>query len=77
MTYPILSCLQYQYTQPPYSGYINNLVRIILNSLENHFHQCKRIPATIMMDFYPPSRSRGLLFYYHHPFSYYVTCVAE
>lgn len=31
---------KYQYTQPPYSGYINNLVRIILNSLESHFHQC-------------------------------------
>lgn len=56
-----LYLLQYQYTQPPYSGHINNLVRIILNSLEAHFHQCKRIPATIVMDFLP--RSRGICTY--------------
>lgn len=51
---------QYQYAQPPYSGHINNLVRIILNSLEAHFHQCKRIPATIVMDFLPRSRGQIL-----------------
>lgn len=59
---------QYQYTQPPYSGHINNLVRIILNSLEAHFHQCKRIPATIVMDFLP--RSRGICTYPTRCFSH-------
>ncbi|KAG4066741.1 hypothetical protein HA402_012808 [Bradysia odoriphaga] len=49
---------KYQYGQPPYSGNIANLIRIILNSLEAHFHQCKRIPATIVMDFLPTNKSR-------------------
>lgn len=52
--------MQYQYTQPPYSGNINNIIRIVLNSLESHFHQCKRIPSTVMMDYLPPSRSRDV-----------------
>lgn len=51
--------IQYQYGQPPYSGNVANLIRIILNSLEAHFHQCKRIPATIVMDFLPSNKSRG------------------
>lgn len=50
---------QYEYTQPPYSSHIHNLVRIVLNSLEAQFHRCKRIPATVVMDLPPPSRPRG------------------
>lgn len=41
---------KYQYTQLPFSQNVNSLVRIVLNSLESQFHQCKRIPATVIMD---------------------------
>lgn len=41
---------KYQYNQPPYSQNVNSLIRIVLNSLESQFHQCKRIPATVIMD---------------------------
>ncbi|XP_055852716.1 protein unc-79 homolog isoform X5 [Episyrphus balteatus] len=49
---------KYSYTQPPYSGYINNAMRIVINSLKAQFHQCKRIPTTTILDIHPPSRSR-------------------
>ncbi|XP_055534340.1 protein unc-79 homolog isoform X11 [Wyeomyia smithii] len=50
---------KYQYNQPPYADHIQNLIRIIINSLDSHFHQCKRIPATVVMDI-PATRSRDL-----------------
>ncbi|XP_062699699.1 protein unc-79 homolog isoform X2 [Aedes albopictus] len=49
---------KYQYNQPPYADQIQNLIRIVINSLESHFHQCRRIPATVVMDM--PSRSRDM-----------------
>lgn len=49
---------KYQYNQPPYADQIQNLIRIIINSVESHFHLCRRIPATVVMDM--PSRSRDL-----------------
>lgn len=51
---------QYEYTQPPYSSHVNNLVRIILNSLQAQFHHCKRIPSTIVMDIAPSTRQRDM-----------------
>lgn len=51
---------KYEYTQPPFSVQISNLIRIILNSLEAQFHRCKRIPATVVMDIQPMSRSRDM-----------------
>lgn len=51
---------KYEYTQPPFSVQISNLIRLILNSLEAQFHRCKRIPATIVMDIQPSARSRDL-----------------
>lgn len=56
----IVVLYKYQYTQAPYNQNINSLVRIVLNSLESQFHQCKRIPATVMMDCPAPSRSRDI-----------------
>lgn len=50
---------KYQYTQLPFSQNVNSLIRIVLNSLESQFHQCKRIPATIIMDTMT-SRSRDV-----------------
>ncbi|XP_058827136.1 protein unc-79 homolog isoform X1 [Topomyia yanbarensis] len=50
---------KYQYNQPPYADQIQNLVRIIINSLDSHFHQCRRIPATVIMDM-PTTRSRDM-----------------
>lgn len=49
---------KYQYTQQPFSQNVNSLIRIVLNSLESQFHQCKRIPATVIMD--PMARSRDV-----------------
>lgn len=37
---------KYQYTQLPFSQNVNSLVRIVLNSLESQFHQCKHFPPT-------------------------------
>lgn len=51
---------KYEYTQPPFSVHVGNLVRIILNSLEAQFHRCKRIPATVVMDIPPPARNRDV-----------------
>lgn len=51
---------KYQYTQPPLNGYINNLIRIVLNSLKAQFHQCKRIPTTTVVDVQLPNRSRDV-----------------
>ncbi|XP_055384456.1 protein unc-79 homolog isoform X2 [Condylostylus longicornis] len=49
---------KYEYTQPPYSGYINSVIRIVLNCLKAQFHQCKRIPTRTILDIQPVLRSR-------------------
>ncbi|XP_032597645.1 protein unc-79 homolog isoform X2 [Drosophila grimshawi] len=41
---------KYSYTQPPLSGYIISAIRMIMNSLRGHFHQCRRIPTTTILD---------------------------
>lgn len=51
---------KYQYVYPPLVGHIENVIRVVLNSIEAQFHQCRRIPATVMMDM-PPSRSQPSL----------------
>ncbi|XP_063709308.1 protein unc-79 homolog isoform X4 [Culicoides brevitarsis] len=50
---------KYNYVIPPLLEPMQNAVRIIMNSIEAQFHVCRRIPATVMMDF-PSSRSRDL-----------------
>lgn len=39
---------KYSYTQPPQSAYVNSAIRIIINSLRNQFHQCRRMPTTVL-----------------------------
>lgn len=51
---------KYSYTQPPQSGYVNSAIRIIMNSLRNQFHQCRRIPTTILDIQGISSRSRDV-----------------
>ncbi|XP_017112167.1 protein unc-79 homolog isoform X2 [Drosophila elegans] len=41
---------KYWYTQPPLSGYVIAGIRLIMNSLRGHFHQCRRIPTTTILD---------------------------
>ncbi|XP_068152157.1 protein unc-79 homolog isoform X4 [Drosophila tropicalis] len=41
---------KYSYTQPPLSGYVISAIRLIMNSLRGHFHQCRRIPTTTVLD---------------------------
>ncbi|XP_070143120.1 protein unc-79 homolog isoform X2 [Drosophila kikkawai] len=41
---------KYSYTQPPLSGYVISAIRMIMNSLRGHFHQCRRIPTTTILD---------------------------
>ncbi|XP_039151764.1 protein unc-79 homolog isoform X3 [Drosophila simulans] len=41
---------KYSYTQPPLSGYVIAGIRLIMNSLRGHFHQCRRIPTTTILD---------------------------
>ncbi|XP_030374944.1 protein unc-79 homolog isoform X3 [Scaptodrosophila lebanonensis] len=41
---------KYSYTQPPLSGYVISAIRIIMNSMRGHFHQCRRIPTTTILD---------------------------
>ncbi|XP_055629586.1 protein unc-79 homolog isoform X2 [Toxorhynchites rutilus septentrionalis] len=48
---------KYQYNQPSHSDQMQNMVKIVINSLDSHFHQCRRIPATVVMDM-PITRSR-------------------
>lgn len=50
---------KYNYVIPPLLDPVQNAVRIVMNSIEAQFHVCRRIPATVMMDF-PSSRSRDL-----------------
>ncbi|XP_020280656.1 protein unc-79 homolog isoform X3 [Pseudomyrmex gracilis] len=48
-----------QYGQQPWCNQLQSLVKIVLNTLDTQHHQCKRIPATVVMDA-PPSRSRDV-----------------
>lgn len=49
---------QCQYGQQPWCSQLQVLIKIVLNTLDMQHHQCKRIPATVVMGG-PPSRSRG------------------
>lgn len=49
---------QCQYGQQPWCNQLQALVKIVLNTLDMQHHQCRRIPATVVMAA-PPSRSRG------------------
>ncbi|XP_022215824.2 protein unc-79 homolog isoform X6 [Drosophila obscura] len=46
----LVALYKYSYTQPPLSGYIISGIRMIMNSLRGHFHQCRRIPTTTILD---------------------------
>lgn len=46
---------KYQYTQTSFTDHIQNVIRIVMNTLEAQFHQCRRIPATVVLDI-PPRR---------------------
>ncbi|XP_018400157.1 PREDICTED: protein unc-79 homolog isoform X2 [Cyphomyrmex costatus] len=48
-----------QYGQQPWCNQLQALVKIVLNTLNTQHHQCRRIPATIVMGA-PPSRSRDV-----------------
>ncbi|XP_043278465.1 protein unc-79 homolog isoform X2 [Venturia canescens] len=48
-----------QYGQQPWCTQLQALVKIVLNTLDSQHHQCKRIPATVVMGG-PPSRSRDV-----------------
>ncbi|KAL1492637.1 hypothetical protein ABEB36_010867 [Hypothenemus hampei] len=50
---------KYQYNQQPYCIDLTSLIRIVLNTLDSQHHQCRRIPATIIMGQHP-SRSRDV-----------------
>ncbi|XP_015191031.1 PREDICTED: protein unc-79 homolog isoform X6 [Polistes dominula] len=48
-----------QYSQQPWCNQLQALIKIVLNTLDAQHHQCKRIPATVVMGG-PPSRSRDV-----------------
>nr|CAD7255823.1 unnamed protein product [Timema shepardi] len=50
---------KYQYGQQPQCSQVQSLVKIVLNTLDAQHHQCRRIPATLVMGA-PPSRSRDV-----------------
>ncbi|XP_069685618.1 protein unc-79 homolog isoform X4 [Periplaneta americana] len=50
---------KYQYSQQPHSSQMQSLVKIVLNTLDAQYHQCRRIPATLVMGA-PPTRSRDV-----------------
>ncbi|XP_031365373.1 protein unc-79 homolog isoform X6 [Apis dorsata] len=47
-----------QYGQQPWCNQLQVLIKIVLNTLDTQHHQCKRIPATVVMS--APSRSRDV-----------------
>ncbi|XP_037956514.1 protein unc-79 homolog isoform X2 [Teleopsis dalmanni] len=51
---------KYAYTQPPQSAYIISAIRMVMNSLRGHFHQCRRIPTTTILDIQGTARSRDV-----------------
>ncbi|XP_076284317.1 UNC-79 domain-containing protein isoform X2 [Lasioglossum baleicum] len=48
-----------QYGQQPWCSQLQVLIKIVLNTLDMQHHQCKKIPATVVMSA-PPSRSRDV-----------------
>ncbi|XP_017885375.1 protein unc-79 homolog isoform X4 [Ceratina calcarata] len=48
-----------QYGQQPWCNQLQVLIKIVLNTLDTQHHQCRRIPATVVMAA-PPSRSRDV-----------------
>ncbi|XP_078033882.1 UNC-79 domain-containing protein [Augochlora pura] len=48
-----------QYGQQPWCNQLQVLIKIVLNTLDMQHHQCKKIPATVVMSA-PPSRSRDV-----------------
>ncbi|XP_066589783.1 protein unc-79 homolog [Prorops nasuta] len=48
-----------KYGQQAWCNQLTSLVKIVLNTLDSQHHQCKRIPATVVMGA-PPSRSRDV-----------------
>ncbi|XP_048512569.1 protein unc-79 homolog isoform X11 [Athalia rosae] len=50
---------KYQYGQQPWCNQLQSLIKIVLNTLDTQHHQCRRIPATVVMGG-PPSRSRDV-----------------
>ncbi|KAK0097709.1 hypothetical protein PV326_014335 [Microctonus aethiopoides] len=48
-----------QYGQQPWCTQLQALIKIVLNTLDSQHHQCKRIPAIVVMAA-PPSRSRDV-----------------
>ncbi|XP_076225876.1 UNC-79 domain-containing protein isoform X2 [Nomia melanderi] len=48
-----------QYSQQPWCSQLQVVIKIVLNTLDMQHHQCKRIPATVVMGA-PPSRSRDV-----------------
>lgn len=41
---------------------MQSLVKIVLNTLDAQYHQCRRIPTTLVMGV-PPTHSRGKIFH--------------
>lgn len=39
---------QYEYSQHPLSGQALSLVRIVLNTIENHYHRCRKVDDPTM-----------------------------
>ncbi|KAF7993840.1 hypothetical protein HCN44_011109 [Aphidius gifuensis] len=48
-----------QYGQQPWCNQLQSLIKMVINTLDAQQHQCKRIPATVVMAG-PPSRSRDV-----------------
>ncbi|XP_053676788.1 protein unc-79 homolog isoform X2 [Anopheles nili] len=42
---------KYQYNQAAMADQVQNLIRLVINSLDAQFHKCRRIPTTIIMDY--------------------------
>lgn len=42
---------KYQYNQASMADQVQNLIRLVINSLDAQFHKCRRIPTTIIMDY--------------------------
>lgn len=49
--------VQYNYSTGTMCSQVQSLVRIVLNTVEAQYHQCKRIPPMIVM---PHVRARGM-----------------
>lgn len=56
----IVLMYKYQYSQQPQCSQLQNLVKIILNTLDSQHHHCRRIPPTIIMGVHSHSRTRDM-----------------